>query len=49
MTRERMARFRPYVTKVFVTRGARHARFELLILPKITRNWLVQGNTLNSN
>ena len=33
MTRERMTRFRPYVTEVFVTRGARHARCELLILP----------------
>ena len=43
MTRERMARFRPYVTEVFVTRGARHARFELLILPKITRIGLYKG------
>lgn len=33
MTRERMTRFRPYVTEVFVTRGAFHARYELLILP----------------
>ena len=28
MTRERMTRFRPYVTEVFVTRGARHARYD---------------------
>ena len=32
-TRERMTRFRPCVTEAFVTRGARHARCELLILP----------------
>lgn len=33
MRRERMTRFSIYVTETFVTRGARHASFMLLILP----------------